>query len=256
MAKKRELGLRKAELAERIRDAYEAERTSLLETFLSGASFTDMLAEMSSQLDAADQDRELAAQVAEGPRDAAEPARDGRRDARGDEHDPPGDGGPEAEARPAAEGAPRGAGAPEGAREAGRGRAPGAASPVRARWPPTRSGCATRSRRRRPPSAQLQKQDQPPGREAVQPGQHPVPVQRDAALADGRRRDPGLRLHRRGLRAADGRLRPLAQRHRHRRPVRDAGSRVGCGQRRVRRLELCRRRRPGVDRDHRPLQAA
>jgi murein DD-endopeptidase MepM/ murein hydrolase activator NlpD len=63
-AKKRELGVRKAELSERIRDAYEAERTSLLETFLSGASFTDMLAEMSSQLDAADQDRELAAQVA------------------------------------------------------------------------------------------------------------------------------------------------------------------------------------------------
>ena len=31
---------------------------------------------------------------------------------------------------------------------------------------------------------------------AVQPGQHPVAVQRDAALADGRRRDPGLRLHR------------------------------------------------------------
>lgn len=63
-AKKAELGVRKAELANRIRDAYEAERTSLLETFLSGASFTDMLAEMSSQLDAADQDRELAAQVA------------------------------------------------------------------------------------------------------------------------------------------------------------------------------------------------
>jgi murein DD-endopeptidase MepM/ murein hydrolase activator NlpD len=63
--KKVELGIRKAELADRIRDAYEAERTSLLETFLSGASFTDMLAQMSSQLDAADQDRELAAQVAE-----------------------------------------------------------------------------------------------------------------------------------------------------------------------------------------------
>ena len=64
-AKKVELGVRKAELAERIREAYEAERTSLLETFLSGASFTDMLAQMSSELDAADQDRELAAQVAE-----------------------------------------------------------------------------------------------------------------------------------------------------------------------------------------------
>ena len=63
-AKKAELGTRKAELAERIREAYETERTSMLETFLSGASFTDMLAEMSTQLDAAEQDRALAAQIA------------------------------------------------------------------------------------------------------------------------------------------------------------------------------------------------
>jgi murein DD-endopeptidase MepM/ murein hydrolase activator NlpD len=63
-SKKQELGQRKAELADRIRQAYEAERTSLLETFLSGASFTDMLAQMSSQLDAAEQDRALAAQIA------------------------------------------------------------------------------------------------------------------------------------------------------------------------------------------------
>lgn len=64
VAKKSELGQRKAELADRIRDAWEAERTSLLETFLSGASFTDMLAEMSTQLDAAEQDRVLAQQIA------------------------------------------------------------------------------------------------------------------------------------------------------------------------------------------------
>ncbi|HEU0245355.1 MAG TPA: peptidoglycan DD-metalloendopeptidase family protein [Candidatus Limnocylindrales bacterium] len=64
-AKKAELGQRKAELADRIRQAYEAERTSMLETFLSGASFTDMLAEMSTQLDAAEQDKALAAQIAE-----------------------------------------------------------------------------------------------------------------------------------------------------------------------------------------------
>ena len=63
-AKKAELGERKAELAGRIRDAWEAERTSLLETFLSGASFTDMLAEMSTQLDVAEQDRVLAQQIA------------------------------------------------------------------------------------------------------------------------------------------------------------------------------------------------
>lgn len=64
-AKKQDLGARKAELADRIRNAYEAQRTSLLETFLSGASFTDMLAQMSTQLDAADQDRALAEQIAQ-----------------------------------------------------------------------------------------------------------------------------------------------------------------------------------------------
>jgi murein DD-endopeptidase MepM/ murein hydrolase activator NlpD len=63
--KKEELGQRKAELADRIRQAYDAERTSMLETLLSGASFTDMLAEMSTQLDAADQDRALAQQIAD-----------------------------------------------------------------------------------------------------------------------------------------------------------------------------------------------
>ncbi len=63
--KKDDLLARKAQLANRIRDAYEAQRTSMLETFLSGATFTDMLAQMSSQLDVAEQDRELAQQIAE-----------------------------------------------------------------------------------------------------------------------------------------------------------------------------------------------
>jgi murein DD-endopeptidase MepM/ murein hydrolase activator NlpD len=63
--KREQLRQRKAELADRIRQAYEAERTSMLETFLSGASFTDMLAVMSTQLDAAEQDRVLAQQIAQ-----------------------------------------------------------------------------------------------------------------------------------------------------------------------------------------------
>jgi murein DD-endopeptidase MepM/ murein hydrolase activator NlpD len=63
--KKQELGLRKAELADRIRQAYESGRTSMLETLLSGASFTDMLAAMSTQLDVAEQDRVLAQQIAQ-----------------------------------------------------------------------------------------------------------------------------------------------------------------------------------------------
>ena len=63
--KKAELGEHRSQLAERIRTAYDAQRTSMLETLLSGASFTDMLTEMSSQLDAATQDQALARQVAE-----------------------------------------------------------------------------------------------------------------------------------------------------------------------------------------------
>ena len=62
-AKRVELGARKAQLADRLRRAYEDQRTSLLDTFLSGASFTDMLAAMSAQLDVAAQDQALALQI-------------------------------------------------------------------------------------------------------------------------------------------------------------------------------------------------
>ncbi len=58
------LGQHQAELAARIQVAYEDQRTSMLETLLSGASFADMLAAMSTQLDAATQDQQLAQQVA------------------------------------------------------------------------------------------------------------------------------------------------------------------------------------------------
>jgi murein DD-endopeptidase MepM/ murein hydrolase activator NlpD len=64
-ATRTQLGQHQAELAARIQVAYEDQRTSMLETLLSGASFTDMLAAMSTQLDAAAQDQQLAAQVAE-----------------------------------------------------------------------------------------------------------------------------------------------------------------------------------------------
>ena len=46
---------------------------------------------------------------------------------------------------------------------------------------------------------------------------------------------------------------PTSQRHRHRRPVRHAGPGRRPRPRRLHRLELRRRRRPGLDRDHRPL---
>ena len=41
VAKKTDLAVRKKLLAERLRSAYDSDRTSLLETFLSGSTFTD-----------------------------------------------------------------------------------------------------------------------------------------------------------------------------------------------------------------------
>lgn len=58
-----QLAARKALLADRIRQAYDTDRTSMLETFLSGETFTDILAEVSYQLDFAQQDRDLAEQI-------------------------------------------------------------------------------------------------------------------------------------------------------------------------------------------------
>lgn len=63
-AKKQELAERKATLAERIRDAYDTNRTSLLESFLSGGTFTDVLAEMSYFIDVGEQDQALANRIA------------------------------------------------------------------------------------------------------------------------------------------------------------------------------------------------
>lgn len=61
--KEKQLATRKTTLAARIRIAYDTDRTSLLETFLSGASFTDVLSEVSYHLDIGEQDRALAEEV-------------------------------------------------------------------------------------------------------------------------------------------------------------------------------------------------
>jgi murein DD-endopeptidase MepM/ murein hydrolase activator NlpD len=63
-AKRLELAERRAQLADRVRSAYDTDRTSPLETFLSGGSFTDLLAEMSYYIDVGEQDRALADQIA------------------------------------------------------------------------------------------------------------------------------------------------------------------------------------------------
>jgi murein DD-endopeptidase MepM/ murein hydrolase activator NlpD len=62
--KRLELADRRAQLADRVRSAYDTDRTSPLETFLSGGSFTDMLAEMSYYIDVGEQDRALADEIA------------------------------------------------------------------------------------------------------------------------------------------------------------------------------------------------
>lgn len=62
--KRNELRERKAQLGERIRAAYEASLRSPFEAIVSGASFADLLVEASSQLDAGEQDRALAEQIA------------------------------------------------------------------------------------------------------------------------------------------------------------------------------------------------
>ncbi len=63
-AKQADLGARRAQLAERIRAAYDSDRTSLLESFLSGGTFTDVLSQMSYYIDVGEQDKALAEQIA------------------------------------------------------------------------------------------------------------------------------------------------------------------------------------------------
>lgn len=63
-AKKAELAERKTLLAERVRDAYDSDRTSMLESFLSGGTFTDVLAEVSYFIDVGEQDQALADGIA------------------------------------------------------------------------------------------------------------------------------------------------------------------------------------------------
>jgi murein DD-endopeptidase MepM/ murein hydrolase activator NlpD len=62
-AKRVELGERRALLADRVRSAYDTDRTSPLETFLSGGTFTELLAEMSYYIDVGEQDQALADQI-------------------------------------------------------------------------------------------------------------------------------------------------------------------------------------------------
>jgi len=59
------LRARKALLADRLRQAYDTDRTSMLETFLSGRSFTDVLSDVSYAIDVSESDKQLALQIQE-----------------------------------------------------------------------------------------------------------------------------------------------------------------------------------------------
>jgi murein DD-endopeptidase MepM/ murein hydrolase activator NlpD len=61
--KREDLRERRALLSQRIRDAYDTDRTSLLESMLSGQTFADMLTQVSYYLDVGEQDKLLAEQI-------------------------------------------------------------------------------------------------------------------------------------------------------------------------------------------------
>jgi murein DD-endopeptidase MepM/ murein hydrolase activator NlpD len=65
VAKQAELDASKALLASRIRESYDTDRTSVLETLLSSADFTDALTEVGYHLDFAQQDKLLVDQIQE-----------------------------------------------------------------------------------------------------------------------------------------------------------------------------------------------
>ena len=231
---------RKDELALRIRSAYDTDRTSLLETFLSGGSFTDILAEASYMIDVGEQDKALAQQIErdqaalaavhqtvvetrlatenlrvetaaqkkkldKSMRDAQEGA-DQAQEARA---------GRRARARPP-EGRVRADGEEqEGPQEGDR---PGPGQPAR-------TGEA----------------DRPDHRAAAGAREHPLQVQRQLPLADGRPDQRGVRLQQLSGLWPWLRLCPLPQRASTSWPLRDADSGRRQGHGRVRGLELRRR---------------
>ena len=63
--KREDLRDRRAQLSERLRSAYDTDRTSLLESLLSGQTFADMLTQVGYYLDVGEQDKALAEQISQ-----------------------------------------------------------------------------------------------------------------------------------------------------------------------------------------------
>ena len=180
-----DLRARKALLAERVRDAYNEDRTSLLETFLSADSFTDVLSQVSYLVDVGQQDKALAQQIARGPGDPRGDPPDDRQHPRRDRIPAGRDGSPEEGAgRPASRGTQDHPGSAQDARGRDRGRARQAALGVLQGL--EEQGCS-RTRPRPGPGGtpDAREGDRQARRRAVPARQHPVPVQRHAHLAGG-----------------------------------------------------------------------
>ena len=227
----------------------------MLETFLSGASFTDMLAVMSTQLDAAEQDRALAQQIAqdratllqlhetvEGTRAETDVLRQEtgvqkqKLDRRMEDLR-------KQQARlKALEKAAKAALAKEKADYAR------LAADKKKLQRAIASAAAARKKLQRKIDKLVYRQFQYGNIPSAYNGTLGWPM---AGTISGDYGCSSLRLVRAGQR-----LRPLPQRDRHRGAVRHARPRVGGRPRRLLRLELRRRRRPGLDRDHRPLLGA
>ena len=226
----------------------------MLETFLSGASFTDMLAEMSTQLDApsrtgrsrrrSPQDRETL--LAPPPDGRSRPAT--RRTTCASR--------PRSRSRSSTSGSTtsrrprRGCTQLEKAAKAALAAQKAQYAQMAASKAAVKRALATAARAKHSSQNKIKHLVAAP----VQPGQHPVALQRDARWPMGGDGDPAVRLHRRRVGAA---LRAAAP-HFHNgidivapygTAVHASGARAG----RLHRLELRGRRRPGVDRDHRPL---
>ena len=247
-----ELTARTRPLADRVRNAYDTDRTSLLETFLSGGTFTDMLAEMSYYIDVGEQDKALASQIATDQEtlaalhqtvaDTRTETDDLRRETAAQKRD--------ARQEPDRLKAAQGRAQELEKRTPGRSASRRRATPARPQQGRRRGD--HRQGRRRPEEAG--QADQRAHRQQVQKRQHPVAVQRHDALADGQLQSAAnYGCSSFAYYAAGQRLRPLSQRHRPGRPVRPQVKAAGGGHRRLRRLELGGRPRPGLDRDHRPL---
>ena len=178
---------RKALLADRLRQAYDTDRTSMLETFLSGESFTDVLSDVSYAIDVSEQDkrspsrsrktRQTIAAVHQTVQDMRA-AQDDLRIA---------DGRPEGQARSAAQGAEGGPGRappPRGRDEAGPRDPERRLRQAHAKQEEHRQG----HRRDGFGPASARVEDHRPRRAAVRAGEHPLEVQRLARLADERAR--------------------------------------------------------------------